>query len=375
MFSPGRCRTWNEQKMHIRHVEACPPGRTTLRRACAGAPAPPPRRRALHERSRATTRTSSEPLLLAMTGGSASDSAAMGSEGGHKPPAGASMHGGRDARSWSAEMARCSSVGFHADRASSDVRDLHGEVAPRRTASILVSRRPRRLRIMPVKETRRGFLETLGWALAALGLGGRAGATGTARPGRACRRALGRTGVEVSCIGIGGYHLGIPRDEQETTRLIRSAVDRGITFMDNCWDYHAGESERRMGNALRDGYRQRVFLMSKIDGHTRAAAAGQIDESLRRLRTDRIDLMQFHEVIRPDDPERIFAPGGAWEAMDAARKAGKVRFVGFTGHKSQSISTCSRSSGRTRARSTPSRCRSTRWTGTSGASSGEWFPS
>ena len=164
---------------------------------------------------------------------------------------------------------------------------------------------------------------------------------GPARPGRARpgmpRRALGRTGVEVSCIGIGGYHLGIPRDEQETTRLIRSAVDRGITFMDNCWDYHAGESERRMGNALRDGYRQRVFLMSKIDGHTRAAAAKQIDESLQRLRTDRIDLMQFHEVIRPDDPERIFAPGGAWEAMDAARKAGKVRFVGFTGHKSPDI--------------------------------------
>ena len=191
---------------------------------------------------------------------------------------------------------------------------------------------------MPVKETRRGFLETLGWALAALGLGGRAGATGTSTTGKSVpRRALGRTGVEVSCIGIGGYHLGIPRDEQETTRLIRSAVDRGITFMDNCWDYHAGESERRMGNALRDGYRQRVFLMSKIDGHTRAAAAKQIDESLQRLRTDRIDLMQFHEVIRPDDPERIFAPGGAWEAMDAARKAGKVRFVGFTGHKSPDI--------------------------------------
>ncbi|RPH70499.1 MAG: aldo/keto reductase [Myxococcaceae bacterium] len=191
---------------------------------------------------------------------------------------------------------------------------------------------------MPEKKTRRGFLGTLGWALAALGLGGRAGATGMSATGKSVpRRALGQTGVEVSCIGIGGYHLGIPRDEQETTRLIRSAVDRGITFMDNCWDYHAGESERRMGNALRDGYRQRVFLMSKIDGHTRAAAAKQIDESLRRLRTDRIDLMQFHEVIRPDDPERIFAPGGAWEAMDAARKAGKVRFVGFTGHKSPDI--------------------------------------
>jgi aryl-alcohol dehydrogenase-like predicted oxidoreductase len=191
---------------------------------------------------------------------------------------------------------------------------------------------------MPEAKTRRGFLRTLGWALGALGVAGGARGAGTSTTGGSVpRRALGRTGVEVSCIGIGGFHLGIPRDRQETTRLIRSSVDRGITFMDNCWDYHAGESERRMGNALQDGYRQRVFLMSKIDGRTRAAAAQQIDESLRRLRTDRIDLMQLHEVIRPDDPERIFAPGGAWEAMDAARKAGKVRFVGFTGHKSPEI--------------------------------------
>ena len=190
---------------------------------------------------------------------------------------------------------------------------------------------------MSEKKTRRGFLGALGWGLAALGLRGGASAAGESPGGSVPRRPLGRTGVDVSCIGIGGYHLGIPRDEQETTRLIRSAVDRGITFMDNCWDYHAGESERRMGNALQDGYRQRVFLMSKIDGRTRAAAAKQIDESLQRLQTDRIDLMQFHEVIRPDDPERIFAAGGGWEAMEAARRAGKVRFVGFTGHKSPDI--------------------------------------
>jgi predicted aldo/keto reductase-like oxidoreductase len=191
---------------------------------------------------------------------------------------------------------------------------------------------------MSGSSTRRGFLGTLGWALAALGWGDRAGAAGGPTPGKSVpRRPLGRTGVEVSCIGLGGYHLGIPAEESETVRLIHSAVDRGVTFLDNCWDYHDGESERRMGNALQGGYRQRVFLMSKIDGHTRAAAAKQIDESLRRLRTDHLDLMQFHEVIRPDDPERIFAAGGAWEAMAAAREAGKVRFVGFTGHKSPDI--------------------------------------
>jgi aryl-alcohol dehydrogenase-like predicted oxidoreductase len=186
--------------------------------------------------------------------------------------------------------------------------------------------------------TRRAFLGTLGWALAALGRGSRVRAAEEGTAGKGVpRRTLGRTGVEVSCIGLGGYHLGIPRDEAETIRLIHSAVDRGITFLDNCWDYHDGESERRMGKALQGGYRQRVFLMSKIDGHTREAAAKQIDESLQRLRTDHVDLMQFHEVIRPDDPEQIFGSGGAWEAMAAARKAGKVRFVGFTGHKSPDI--------------------------------------
>jgi predicted aldo/keto reductase-like oxidoreductase len=103
--------------------------------------------------------------------------------------------------------------------------------------------------------------------------------------------------------------------------------------MDNCWDYHDGDSEVRMGKALRDGYRQRVFLMTKIDGRTKQSAAQQIDDSLRRLQTDRIDLMQFHEIIRMEDPDRIFAAGGAMEAMLEAQKAGKVRFIGFTGHK------------------------------------------
>lgn len=150
-------------------------------------------------------------------------------------------------------------------------------------------------------------------------------------------RTLGRTGEKVSAIGLGGYHIGRPPTEQEGTRLIRSAIDRGINFMDNCWDYHGGDSEVRMGNALRDGYRSKVFLMTKIDGRTRKAAAKQLDESLKRLQTDHVDLLQFHEVIRLGDPERIFAPAGGMEAVLEAKKAGKVRFVGFTGHKDPSI--------------------------------------
>ncbi len=147
-------------------------------------------------------------------------------------------------------------------------------------------------------------------------------------------RPLGRTGVRVSAIGFGGFHLGRPTlGELDGIQLLRQAVDRGITFMDNCWDYNNGESEVRMGKALAGGYRNKVFLMTKIDGRTRAAAAQQIDESLQRLGTDHVDLMQFHEVIRLEDPDRIFAEGGAMEAMLAARQAGKVRFIGFTGHK------------------------------------------
>jgi predicted aldo/keto reductase-like oxidoreductase len=146
-------------------------------------------------------------------------------------------------------------------------------------------------------------------------------------------RELGRTGEKVSAIGLGGYHIGKQQDPAESIHLIRAAIDRGITFMDNCWDYNDGISEVRMGQALRDGYRQRVFLMTKIDGRTKNAAARQIEQSLGRLQTDVIDLIQFHECIRLDDPDRIFAPGGAVEAVMAARQAGKVRYVGFTGHK------------------------------------------
>lgn len=147
-------------------------------------------------------------------------------------------------------------------------------------------------------------------------------------------RPLGRTGERVSAIGLGGYHIGkATLPEQDAIQLIHQAIDRGITFMDNCWDYNDGVSEQRMGKALAAGYRNRVFLMTKIDGRTRAAAAKQIDESLQRLQTDHVDLMQFHEVIRLEDPDRIFAEGGAMEAMLEAKKAGKVRFIGFTGHK------------------------------------------
>jgi aryl-alcohol dehydrogenase-like predicted oxidoreductase len=151
-------------------------------------------------------------------------------------------------------------------------------------------------------------------------------------------RALGRTGERISAVGIGGYHLGKPHlSETESIRIIRTAVDGGITFLDNSWDYYEGGSELRMGKALRDGYRHRAFLMTKIDGRDRSTAARQIDESLRRLQTDRVDLLQHHEVIRMDDPDRIFADGGAMEAVLEARRAGKVRYIGFTGHKSPAI--------------------------------------
>jgi len=151
-------------------------------------------------------------------------------------------------------------------------------------------------------------------------------------------RTLGRTGARVSAIGIGGYHLGKPSlEERESIRIIRTAIDNGITFLDNSWDYYDGRSELRMGKALRNGYRHRAFLMTKIDGRDRATAARQIDESLQRLQTDRVDLLQHHEVIRIDDADRIFAAGGAMEAMLEAKRAGKVLYIGFTGHKSPEI--------------------------------------
>ncbi len=146
-------------------------------------------------------------------------------------------------------------------------------------------------------------------------------------------RTLGSTGERVSVIGLGGHHIGRPSDEQEGIGLVRRAIDHGITFMDNSWDYHDGASEIRMGKALQDGYREKVFLMTKIDGRTKKEAAKQIEDSLKRLQTDHIDLLQHHEVIRLEDPDRIFADDGAQVALLDAQKSGKIRYIGFTGHK------------------------------------------
>jgi len=151
-------------------------------------------------------------------------------------------------------------------------------------------------------------------------------------------RTLGSTGEKVSAIGVGGWHLGLKYlDEQLAIRIVRSAIDRGINFMDNCWDYNEGASEIRMGKALRDGYRDRAFLMTKIDGRSKKEAARQLDESLRRLQVEMIDLVQHHEILRFEDPHRIFDGEGANAALVEARAAGKIRYIGFTGHKDPNI--------------------------------------
>jgi aryl-alcohol dehydrogenase-like predicted oxidoreductase len=150
-------------------------------------------------------------------------------------------------------------------------------------------------------------------------------------------RELGTTGERVSAIGMGGYHLGKQPEASQSIQLMHAGIDRGITFMDNCWDYNDGISEVRMGQALRNGYRQKVFLMTKMDGRTATEYNKQLEQSLGRLQTEMIDLVQFHEVIRMEDPDRIFAPGGALEAAIAARQAGKIRYIGFTGHKDPAV--------------------------------------
>jgi aryl-alcohol dehydrogenase-like predicted oxidoreductase len=195
---------------------------------------------------------------------------------------------------------------------------------------------------MGSRQSRRGFLMTAGTAAITAcsrkqvdGATQMQGApTGSMAP--MPMRPLGRTGVHVSLMGLGGFHLGLP-SESEAIRIVHQAVDHGLTFLDNCWDYHKGDSERRMGKALQGAYRHKVFLMTKVDGRTADAAMKQIDESLRRLGTDHIDLVQIHEVIRASDPARVFAVGGAIEAFVRAREQGKIRFVGFTGHKSPAI--------------------------------------
>jgi aryl-alcohol dehydrogenase-like predicted oxidoreductase len=180
--------------------------------------------------------------------------------------------------------------------------------------------------------------EFLGMTAASLLMAGTpSGAAASDRKNGIPYRPLGRTGEKVSLIGLGGYHLARQSTPEESIRIIRTGIDEGINFLDNCWDYNGGESEIRMGKALRDGYRGKTFLMTKIDGRTKTAAASQLNESLLRLQTDRIDLLQFHEVIRDSDPDRVFAQGGGMEAVLEAQKAGKVRFIGFTGHKSPDI--------------------------------------
>jgi uncharacterized protein len=150
-------------------------------------------------------------------------------------------------------------------------------------------------------------------------------------------RTLGTTGERVSAIGLGGYHIGKGPDAQASITLIRKSIDGGITFLDNCWDYNDGISEVRMGQALRDGYRQKVFLMTKMDGRTKESYDKQLEQSLGRLQTDVIDLVQFHEVIRMEDPDRIFADDGAVHSAIAAKQAGKIRYIGFTGHKDPAV--------------------------------------
>ena len=161
---------------------------------------------------------------------------------------------------------------------------------------------------------------------------------GTLR-GEMLYRELGSTGVQVSVIGMGGAHLGLATVEEDLAiRLIHEGLDRGINFLDNSWDYNEGRSEERVGRALaQGGYRQKAFVMTKIDGRTKEVAANQINDCLKRLKVDHIDLLQHHEVIRFDDPDRIFNEGGSMEAVLEAKQAGKVRFIGFTGHKDPRI--------------------------------------
>jgi aryl-alcohol dehydrogenase-like predicted oxidoreductase len=185
--------------------------------------------------------------------------------------------------------------------------------------------------------TRRDFLKTTAAAGLATTLGTSMFAADADTRNGIPYCTLGATGEKVSRIGLGGYHIGMPFLETDGIKIIRTALDSGINFLDNCWDYHNGGSEVRMGKALRDGYRTKAFLMTKIDGRDRKTCAMQIDQSLQRLQTDHVDLMQFHEIIRMTDPDRVFAPGGALEAMQEAQKAGKVRYIGFTGHKSPEI--------------------------------------
>ncbi len=178
--------------------------------------------------------------------------------------------------------------------------------------------------------TRRVFLGSL-----ALGA---AVTTAAAQTGSVPHRRLGRTGLDVSALGIGGFHLGSAKDQAEATAIVHGAMDAGVNFFDNCWEYHEGVSEERMGIALQ-GLRKNAILMTKVCTHGRdkKTAMRMLEESLIRLRTDYLDVWQIHEVVYWNDPDLIFAPDGAAEALLQAKKDGKVRFVGFTGHKHPDI--------------------------------------
>ncbi|MBN2312857.1 MAG: aldo/keto reductase [Sedimentisphaerales bacterium] len=179
--------------------------------------------------------------------------------------------------------------------------------------------------------TRRDFIRRTAYGLFTVHAASRALAASD--PADIPTRPLGGTGVKVSMLGLGGHHIGRIRDDNQSVRFIQKAIDRGVTFLDNAWEYHNGRSEELMGKALTRGYREKAFLMTKHHGRDKKTAMEHLEDSLRRLKTDVIDLWQFHEVVYEKDPEMIFAVGGGIEAADLAKKQGKVRFIGFTGHR------------------------------------------
>jgi aryl-alcohol dehydrogenase-like predicted oxidoreductase len=183
---------------------------------------------------------------------------------------------------------------------------------------------------------RREFIKSAAVVAFVMSLGQKS--TFASTPGQIPYRILGHTAEKVSLLGIGGYHIGEPFVSEFTAvQIVRTALESGVNFLDNCWDYHGGLSEERMGKALRDGYRDKAFLMTKVDGRTAQSASQQLDQSLRRLQTDRLDLIQMHQLSEMDEPDQVFAPGGALEALIQAKKAGKVRYIGFTGHTDPKI--------------------------------------
>lgn len=186
---------------------------------------------------------------------------------------------------------------------------------------------------MSSSSTRREFLQYSATGAAALALSPH---VGNAETGGVPMRNFGKTGEKVSMLGLGGHHIGQIEDDQESIRLIREAIDAGVTFLDNAWEYHDGRSEELVGRALQDGYRERVFLMTKHHGRERKVAQQHLEDSLRRLKTDVIDLWQFHEVVYDNDPKMIFEQG-AIEFAQEAKQQGKIRYIGFTGHKDPAI--------------------------------------